>query len=77
MQQLILDKGNLLGINTSGLDYGSAENVACAIKTSYILNLIDLLPNELALPSNKKLQSMPLTEQIKEVSKYVVLIKTR
>ena len=71
------DKGNLIGINSSGIRKDLADNVGYAIKTSYVLNLIDILPQSIVLPTNKKLASLPLTEQIKEISKYVVLIKVK
>ncbi|MDV7187962.1 serine protease [Lutibacter sp. TH_r2] len=71
------EKGNLIGINSSGIRKDIADNVAYSIKTSYLLNLIDILPKSLELPSNKKLESLELTEQIKEISKYVVLIKVK
>ena len=32
---------------------------------------------EIELPTTKKLASLPLTEQIKQISKYVVLIKVQ
>ena len=71
------EKGNLIGINSSGIRKDLASNVAYSIKTSYVLNLIDILPKSIELPSNTKLESLPLTEQIKEISKYVVLIKVK
>ena len=71
------EKGNLLGINSSGIDVQVADNVAYTIKSSYIVNLIDVMPKNIELPSNTKLQSLPLTEQIKEITKYVVLIKVK
>jgi len=71
------EKGNLIGINSSGIRKDIADNVAYSIKTSYVLNLIDILPKSIELPSNTKLESLPLTEQIKEISKYVVLIKVK
>ena len=71
------EKGNLIGINSSGIRKDVADNVAYSIKTSYVLNLIDILPKSIELPSNTKLESLPLTEQIKEISKYVVLIKVK
>tara|TARA_Y100000385_G_C13045692_1_gene617379 strand:+ start:160 stop:1662 length:1503 start_codon:yes stop_codon:yes gene_type:complete len=71
------DKGNLIGINSSGLRKDVADNVGYSIKTSYVLNLIDILPKSIDLPSSTKLSSLPLTEQIKEISKYVVLIKVK
>ena len=71
------DKGNFIGINSSGIKKELADNVGYSIKTSYVLNLIDILPKTIDLPSNTKLQSLPLTEQIKEISKYVVLVKVK
>ena len=71
------DMGNLLGINSSGLTKDIADNVGYTIKSSYVLNLIDVLPKNIDLPSNTKLQSLPITEQIKEIAKYVVLIKVK
>jgi len=71
------DKGNLIGINTAGIRKDIADNVGYSKKTSYVLNLIDILPKSIDLPSNKKLESLPLTEQIKEISKYVVLVKVK
>jgi S1-C subfamily serine protease len=71
------DKGNLIGINAAKLNVKIADNVGYSIKTSYVLNLIDILPKSIELPSNKKLASLPLTEQIKEITKYVVLVKVK
>lgn len=71
------DKANFIGINSSGLRKDVADNVGYTIKSSYVLNLIDVLPKTIDLPSSTKLQSLPLTEQIKEISKYVVLIKVK
>jgi len=71
------EKGNLLGINSSGINKEIADNVGYTIKSNYILNLIDVLPESIDLPSNTKLESLPLTEQIKEISKFVVLIKVK
>ena len=71
------DKGNLIGINSSGLARLGSESTGYTIKSSYILNLIDVLPKSIDLPSSTKLQSLPLTEQIKEISKYVVLVKVK
>lgn len=71
------EKGNFIGINSSGLGADVANNVGYTIKSSYVLNLIDVLPKSIDLPSSTKLESLPLTEQIKEISKYVVLIKVK
>ena len=71
------DKGNLIGINSAGIRSDIADNVAYSIKTSYALNLIDILNNSIVLPSNTNLATLPLNEQIKEISKYVVLVKVK
>ena len=71
------DKGNFLGINSSGIRKDLADNVGYTIKSSYVLNLIDVLPKSIDLPSSTKLELLPLTDQIKEISKYVVLIKVK
>jgi len=71
------DQGNLIGINSSGLQKDVADNVGYSIKSNYVLNLIDILPKTIDLPSSKKLVSLPLTEQIKEISKHVVLVKVK
>ena len=69
--------GNLVGINSAGIRKDVADNVAYSIKTNYVLNLIDILPKSIDLPSSNKLENLPLTDQIKEISKYVVLVKVK
>ena len=71
------DKGNLIAINSSGIRKDIADNVGYSIKTNYVLNLIDILPKSIELPSSQKLASLPLTEQIKQITKYVVLVKVK
>tara|TARA_B100001093_G_C26809617_1_gene1007009 strand:- start:100 stop:1605 length:1506 start_codon:yes stop_codon:yes gene_type:complete len=71
------DKGNFIGINSAAIRKDIADNVAYSIKSNYVLNLIDVLPKSIDLPSSTKLESLTLTEQIKEISKYVVLIKVK
>jgi len=72
-------KGNLIGITSSGInrDLDITENVNYAIKSSYLLSLIDVLPETITLPSSTQLASKKLTEQIKVLSDYVVLIKVK
>ena len=71
------DMGNLIGINTAGLNKEIADNVGYTIKSSYVFNLIDALPKSIDLPSSTKLQSLSLPDQYNEISKYVVLIKVK
>jgi len=70
-------KGNLVGINFANLSSAETENVSYAIKTSYLKNLIEVLPNKIELPVNDSLFDKSLTEKIKILSEYVVLIKTK
>lgn len=68
---------NFLGINSSGIRKDIADNVSYTIKTNYVVNLIDVLPKSIPIPSNTTISSKPLTEQIKILSNYVVLVKVR
>lgn len=68
---------NLIGINSAKIVADDVEGVSYSIKTNYLLNLIDVLPKSITLPNDKSLSASPLTEQIKELSKYTVLIKVK
>ena len=69
--------GNLIGINASRLTFENTQNVSYSIKSSYLKNLIDVLPVRIKLPNNKDIQDLKLTEKIKIISDYVVLIKVK
>ena len=69
--------GNLIAVNASHLTPDVADNVSYSIKSSYLKSLIDVLPVKLRLPDNKDIKSLKLTEKIKVLSDYVVLIKIR
>ena len=71
------ENGNFIGINSSGLSKDVADNVGYTIKSSYVASLIDVLPKAIDFPTSTKLASMPLTEQIKEITKCVVLVKVK
>lgn len=70
--------GNLIGITSSGVnrELDITENVNYAIKATYLKNLVEVLDSKLELPTNQSLSSKSLTEKIKVLSDYVVLIKT-
>ena len=70
-------KGNLIGINSSKIVSDDVDNVAYTIKSLYLLTLIDSMNENINLPSDTSLQSLPLTSKIKQLSKYVTLIKVR
>lgn len=71
------DYGNLIGITSSGINKSIADNVSYAIKIAYAQSLIDMLPNKIELPSSLELKSLSLIDQIKALSKFVVLIKVK
>jgi len=68
------DKGNLIGIiNAKHL---GAENVSYAIKTSYLLNLIEIMPTPPKLPTVSQLTNKSLAEQVKLIKNYTYIIET-
>lgn len=69
--------GNLIGITTAKFNDEMVENVSYSVKSNYLKNLIDVLPSQIVLPSDKSLNTRSLTEKIKILSEYVVLIKVR
>ncbi|MBD5425327.1 MAG: trypsin-like peptidase domain-containing protein [Bacteroides sp.] len=73
----LFDKnGNLVGITSAGIDKSIAENVGYAIKTPYVLNIIDSAPINISLPKGNDLMGVELPELIKALKPYVVYIKT-
>lgn len=72
-------KGNLVGITSATLnkDIFNTENVNYAIKSSYLKNLIDVMPETISLPNNTETASQPLTEIIKTLSDFVPLIRVK
>ncbi|MFD2518314.1 trypsin-like peptidase domain-containing protein [Salinimicrobium flavum] len=69
--------GRLIGINSAIIRPDLADNVSYAIKSSYLKNLIDVLPASLQLPNDLNIRTKTLTEKIKIISDFVVLIKTK
>lgn len=67
--------GNLVGVVNAKIM--ALDNVSYAIKSSYLTNLIDVLPEKLELPRDTSLTAKPLTEKIKALSEYVVMIKVK
>lgn len=66
-------EGFLVGITNA--EILSADNVGYAIKTSYLLNLIEASPVTISYTENNQIAGLDITEQIKLLSKYVVCIK--
>ena len=70
----LFDKtGHLVGVVNAGIP--GADNVGYAIKSGYLLNLIDSAPIEIELPKGEDLSNKPLPELIKAYKPYVALIK--
>ncbi len=67
--------GNIIGIVNAKIM--TADNVSYAIKLTYLRNLIDVMPYKLSLPNDMTISQKSLTEKIKVLSNYVVLIKVR
>ena len=67
--------GNLVALINASIP--GAENVAYAIKASYLKNLVDVLGVPIQLPQDNSLSGIPLTEQINILSEYVAIILVR
>ena len=67
------DKGNIVGvINAKHLD---TENVTYAVKSTYLLNLIEILPLPPKLQPINNLGGKTLSEQVKLVKNYTYIIE--
>lgn len=66
-------KGNLVGITNAGIT--SAENIGYAIKSSYLLSLIDSAPIHITLPKGNDMSKNDLPAMVKMYSPYIVFIK--
>lgn len=69
-------EGNLVGINSSKIVSKEIENVGYTIKTAYVKNLLDMSPIKINLPKGS-LSGLSLSEKIKILDDYTVLIKTK
>jgi len=66
-------QGNLIGIINA--KHRGAENASYAIKSSYLINLIELLPTSLTLETENILTNKPLTDQVEQINKFVFIIE--
>lgn len=72
----LFDKnGNLVGITNAGIDKSVAENVGYAIKTPYVINIIESAPINIRIPQGKPLPKDNFPELIKSLKPYVVYLK--
>ena len=68
------NQGNLIGVINA--KHIGAENASYAVKTSYLTNLIDLLPSPPKLQTVNSLTGKTLTQQVELVKKFVYIIET-
>lgn len=66
-------KGNLVGITNAGVP--GAENVGYAIKSSYLLNLIDSAPINIRVQTGRDTAEQELSNLVKTLTPYVAYIK--
>lgn len=66
-------KGHLIGITNAGIP--SADNVGYAIKSSYLINLIDSAPIDIPLPKGIDTTNKELSSVIKVYTPYIAFIK--
>ena len=69
--------GNLIGVNSSKISSNIADNVSYSIKSSFLMNLVDGLQENINFSEESNLKGKPLTEIIKILSDFVVLIKIK
>ena len=60
--------GNLIGITSSTINrkLDKTENVNYAIKTNYLMNLINSLDEDLNLSNSSSIKNLKLTDKIKD-----------
>lgn len=69
--------GNFIGINSSKIVSNDVDNVAYTINSVYLSTLVDSMNENVVLPSDTSIHSLSLISKIKQLSKYVTLIKVR
>ena len=67
--------GNIIGVISAKIL--AADNVSYAIKSNYLQSLIEVAPEKLTIPNDASINKLTLTEKIKLLSDYVVLIKIK
>lgn len=68
------NQGNLIGIINA--KHSEAENASYAIKTNYLMNLIELLPTPPSLTKTNLVAGKSLPEQIQLLKQCVYIIET-
>ena len=72
----LFDKqGNLVGITSSGWD--NEDNINYAIKSIYLKNLIEVMPEAITLPNDTSISNKSLVDMIKILSDFVPFIEAK
>ena len=66
--------GNIIGIINA--KHIGAENASYAIKTSYLMNLLQVMNSTPNLPASNTISSKSLSEQVKFIKEFVYIIET-
>lgn len=66
-------KGNLIGVISA--KHKEAENVSYAVKSSYLINLINTLERAPSIPNKNLLSGKTLSDQIKMIKEYIYMIE--
>jgi S1-C subfamily serine protease len=71
--------GSIVGLTSAGFNRSLdiTENVNYAIKSVYLKTLIDIACPNVVLPRDTTISNKNLTEKLRILSEYVVLVKTR
>lgn len=67
------NNGNIIGIVNA--KHTAAENASYAIKSSYLMNLIDIMTEPIKLQTVSTVVGKPLTEQVKILKKFTYIIE--
>ena len=67
------NNGNIIGIVNA--KHTAAENASYAIKSSYLMNLIDIMTEPIKLQTVSMVVGKPLTEQVKILKKFTYIIE--
>jgi S1-C subfamily serine protease len=67
------NNGNIIGIINA--KHIGAENASYAIKSAYLMNLLDLLPTPPKLQTTSLVAGKPLTQQVKLIRQFIYIIE--
>ena len=69
------NKGNVIGIVTAG--HTQAQNANYAVKSSYLMKVIESMDTPPALPATNTISSMSLADQVSAIRRFVYIIEVK